>query len=435
MKLITINNKIKLLVFILIILISFYRSPYIFLNGRFIAEEANHHYLFALNNNFISNIFYYIELAGYYNIVPNIFTWIATIVSIENAPYVTVYSSFIIILILPYLSLFRASILFKTDTQKVMGSLILFLTPPFVVELWLNTLNSQIYLCLISILILFMFNLSNFQKKINNLLIFLGGFSGIYTCALLPFFIHKYIKDKNNYNFTNIIILTSSNIVQVGLIIYSKINNKLHSSVLSNEYDIEMLSNFIYNIIAKPFFGRDLTHIIWNNLSFFGKNYNLYILFFLSSILIFLLFNLKKILNIIKKDYVIIYLALIFITISSIVLLGSLNNQISGRYAAISGIIVILIVFYLSFKVENKLISKSLSILILLSLFTGIYEFRPKYKINLTNPDHNYLKQLDCLNCPEWKSEIKLWRKNGNYIIGLWPYPKKALILKIIKDE
>ena len=84
MKLITINNQIKLLVFILIILISFYRSPYIFLNGRFIAEEANHHYLFALNNNFISNVFYYIEFAGYYNIVPNILR-IATMVSIENA--------------------------------------------------------------------------------------------------------------------------------------------------------------------------------------------------------------------------------------------------------------------------------------------------------------------------------------------------------------
>ena len=77
-----------------------------------------------------------------------------------------------------------------------MGSLILFLSPPFIAEIWLNTLNSQIYLCLISILILFMINLSNFQKKFNNFLIFISGLSGIYTCALLPFFIHKYIKDK-----------------------------------------------------------------------------------------------------------------------------------------------------------------------------------------------------------------------------------------------
>tara|TARA_Y100000389_G_scaffold145964_1_gene144577 strand:+ start:670 stop:1977 length:1308 start_codon:yes stop_codon:yes gene_type:complete len=435
MKLIAINNKTKLIVFILIILISFYRSPYIFLNGRFIAEEANHHYLFALNNNFISNIFYYIELAGYYNILPNIFTWIATLVSIENAPYVTVYSSFIVILILPYLSLFRESILFKTCSQKVIGSLILFLSPPFVVELWLNTLNSQIYLCLISILILFMINLSDFQKKFNNFLIFISGFSGIYTCALIPFFIHKYIKDRNNYNFTNVIILASSNLVQMGIIIYSKINNKLHSSVLSNDYNMEMLSNFIYNIIAKPFLGRDLTHIIWNNFSFFGKNYNLYILFFLSSILMLLLFNLKKILTILRKDVVLTYLVLIFIIISSIILIGSLNNQVGGRYAAISGVIVILIVFYLSAKVKNILISKFLFVLIILSLLTGAYEFRPKYKVNLKNPDHNYLKQLDCLNCPEWKSEIKFWRNNENYRIGLWPYHKKTLILKIIKDE
>ena len=435
MKLITINNQIKLLVFILIILISFYRSPYIFLNGRFIAEAANHHYLFALNNNFISNVFYYIEFAGYYNIVPNIFTWIATMVSIENAPYVTVYSSFIIILILPYFTLFRESTLFETYSQKIIGSLILFLSPPFIAEIWLNTLNSQIYLCLISILILFMINLSNFQKKFNNFLIFISGLSGIYTCALLPFFIHKYIKDKNNYNFTNVIILISTNLVQMGIIIFSKINNKLHSSVLSNDYNIEMLSNFIYNIIAKPFLGRDLTHLIWNNFSFFGQNYNLYILFFLSSILIILLFNLKKIQIILRKDYVIIYLVLIFILISSIILLGSLHNQVGGRYAAISGVIVILIAFYLSTKVKNKFISNLLFILVILSLFTGTYEFRPKYKVNLKNPELNYLRHLDCLNCPEWKSEIKLWRKNENYIIGLWPYPNKTLTLKIIKDE
>ena len=103
------------------------------------------------------------------------------------------------------------------------------------------------------------------------------------------------------------------------------------------------------------------------------------------------------------------------------------NNQIGGRYAAIHGVIVILIVFYLSRKVENKFFSSFLSILLLFSLLSGIYEFRPKYKMNLKNPDRNYLKQLDCLNCPEWKSEVRIWRKNENYVIGLWPYPRKKL--------
>ena len=72
--------------------------------------------------------------------------------------------------------------------------------------------------------------------------------------------------------------MISTNLVQMGIIIFSKINNKLHSSVLSNDYNIEMLSNFIYNIIAKPFLGRDLTHLIWNNFSF-GKTI-IYIFYF-----------------------------------------------------------------------------------------------------------------------------------------------------------
>ena len=185
------NNKTKIIFFFLIILISFYRSPYIFLNGRFIGEEANHHFLFALNNNFFSNLIYYIELAGYYNFIPNFFTWIATFVPLENAPLVTVYGSFFIILLLPYLILFRESLLFKSKNQKIIGSFLLFLTPPFIAEIWLNSLNSQIYLCILSILILFMVNLNSIQKKINNLIILVSGFSGIYSFSLLPFFSYK----------------------------------------------------------------------------------------------------------------------------------------------------------------------------------------------------------------------------------------------------
>ena len=163
MKILRVNNNTKIIFFFLLILISFYRSPYIFFNGRFIGEEANHHFLFALNNNFFTNLFYYIEVAGYYNFIPNFFTWVATYVSLENAPLVTVYGSFLIILLLPYLILFRESLLFESTKQKIIGSLLLFLTPPFITEIWLNTLNSQIYLCISSILVLFMTNLNSIQ--------------------------------------------------------------------------------------------------------------------------------------------------------------------------------------------------------------------------------------------------------------------------------
>ena len=104
-----------------------------------------------------------------------------------------------------------------------------------------------------------------------------------------------------------------------------------------------------------------------------------------------------------------------------------MHNQIGGRYSTIPGVTLILIIFYSSFKIKSNFFSKLFSLLIIISLFTGAYEFRPKYKINLRNPDINYMKLLDCINCPEWKSEVKIWKNDKDYIIGLWPYPRKKL--------
>ena len=87
--------------------------------------------------------------------------------------------------------------------------------------------------------------------------------------------------------------------------------------------------------------------------------------------------------------------------------------------------VLILLVFNFYNEIKNKIFSYICLFLLSTSLITGIYEFRPKYKINLKNPDLNYLKHLDCLNCPEWKSEVKIWRDDKDYIIGLWPYPNK----------
>ncbi len=62
-----------------------------------------------------------------------------------------------------------------------------------------------------------------------------------------------------------------------------------------------------------------------------------------------------------------------------------------------------------------------------MALITGIYEFRPPIK----NVKHQYIKFLDCINCPTWSDEVKKWRKDKNYMIGIWPYPKKNFYMKV----
>ena len=426
MKLFSIHNYWKLAVFFSIFIISFWRSPFIFTNARFIGEEATHHFVFALEHSFVKNLLYYDDFAGYYNLIPNLLLGVASLIPIELAPYITVYGSFAFIILLPYFCLFRDSHLLDNDKKKLLSAYILFLSPPFVPEVWLNSLNTQIYLCLISILILFMKNLNRSKKTFNHILIFFAGFSGIYSCALLPFFVLRYLKNKQSYNLMNLIILLSANVVQLSLIINSKVNNILHSTVLKNDLNTDLLINYSYNILAKPFFARQFTHFVWDKISNITKDPVIIISFVLSISLLFLILNFNRLIKFFIKDKSLIVLIFIFLTISSVVLIGSLGNYVGGRYAVIPGSILILIFLHFTSNLKSKFIKNFSLVMVMSSLFFGIYEFRPP----VSNVSHQYIKFLDCIDCPVWKKEVQKWKLDKSYVIKIWPYPSKSLILK-----
>ena len=421
------NFKVEYSFLLIIILISFYRSPFIFLNGIFVGEEASQYFLFALNNSFLENISYYIPLAGYYNVIPNILTEIATYLPIEYAPMSTVYGSFIIFINLIVISLFCESHFLQTKNQKIILSLILLFSPPFVPEIWLNSLNSQIYLCLTSILILFI--KQNNNSYYFNFNIFLASLSGIYSCTLLPLFLLRYYYFKTRYDLTNLIIIMIGTIIQISIIIYSKFSNALLDSKLEFNLDINIITNFIYNCLAKPIIGRQFTHWLYENLNLLSLSPNsISIIILIIVFLIFILFlKNKEILKKVKKDYILLSLISIFVTISILILIGSVGTQMGGRYAVLPGCTFLLILFRLTnFSVNSK--TRILcSLLLSFSLISGIYEFRPPTK----NVKHQYIRYLDCINCPIWKEEIKKWKKDQNYMIGIWPYPRKNFYMKV----
>ena len=66
------------------------------------------------------------------------------------------------------------------------------------------------------------------------------------------------------------------------------------------------------------------------------------------------------------------------------------------------------------------------SSILIISIFSGINEFRPYDKKSSYG-----LKLLDCLNCPVWKNEIQKWKKDNSYEIQILPYPRKTMSLKI----
>ena len=421
-------ERYNIFIFVFVIIISYFRSPYIFKHGRFMAEEGSKHFANVWEHGFWAGLFYVEMEAGYFNFIANFLTAISSLIAIEFSPIITVYGSLFFVLLPIYFVLFRESKLFDNNKKKIIGSFLLFITPPFVPEIWVNSINTQIYLCIGSILILFMINLESFQKKINHVFIFVAGFSGVYTCCLLPLFATNFYIKKNFYNFLNFLILFIASCIQFFFVLQSKISNALPSTVLAADLDVNLMLNYIYNILLKPFFGRQIIHFMWENIISlflpFNYGYTLLSIFFI--ILIVLLFNYKKLIGFIIKDKVLLYLIFIFLIVSALVLVGAAGHYVGGRYAVIPGATLLLIVLHMMFKTKMQKIKIAFAVLISFSLISGMYEFRPPTK----NVKHQYLKYLDCINCPEWKNEIKKWKKDNQYIIGIWPYPRKRMKLK-----
>ena len=156
------------------------------------------------------------------NLIVNLLTELSTYVPLIYAPLVTVYGSFAIILIPLLLILFEDSYLFKNDKQKFIGGLIFFITYPNVPEIWVNSVNSQIYLFFISLLILYLKPSNEKNKIMAPSLLLLSGLSGIYTCILTPLYFLKYYYTKAKNDLINSIILIFCSFLQLSLIIYSK---------------------------------------------------------------------------------------------------------------------------------------------------------------------------------------------------------------------
>ena len=136
------------------------------------------------------------------------------------------------------------------------------------------------------------------------------------------------------------------------------------------------------------------------------------------------IFN-RKLTSKFKNDYILSSLTLIFILLSVVIFIGSVGTHLGGRYAALPGILFLLILFRLFTFSETKLMKFFFIFILGISLLSGIYEFRPPTK----NVKHQYIKFLDCVNCPIWSEEIKKWREDEKYVIGIWPYPQKQFLL------
>lgn len=183
---------------------------------------------------------------------------------------------------------------------------------------------------------------------------------------------------------------------------------------------VNFLNILIYNYLIKPIIGRELSYYFSDIFFvFLEKKYLLIFLFFFISSSIFFLIK-SGFLNFLKNDKIFKSLIGVYLSVMIVIFIGADNSTPTGRYAAIPGLLILVLIYYLSINFPRKYVKYALKFLVLVSILVGAYEFRPHSK---------YIKFLDCINCPNWKNEIYKWELNSKYAIKIWPYNQKNMLL------
>ena len=419
------KNKKELLFFIFLLLFFFYRSPYILLNGRFMAEEGSTFFAYAYNNNFLASIFFIDFKSGYINIWANISAIVANFFDLLHAPLVSNYLSLLPKVFIIYIVLYKKSLLLDRFKYKILFCLIVFVSPLNVPEIWLNSINSQIFFCILIFSILFLKNLKEEISYTYIILIIIGGLTGIYSNILVPLFYFKFVRYKTSQDKYNFIFISFTAITQFLVVIYSKLSNLLYEGKI-HSINIDLLLNYIYNIFFKTFLSGDLTKYLYNE---FLPNSKVIVILFFIIFLFFLFviyFLIKKNFNFNSENKFILFsLVYAFIAISFLVIIGGVGGYVGGRYASLPIFFFLTLILFL-YKFFYQLRIKYLFLtLLFISLVIGFYEFRP----SAINKRIEYNEFLDCIKCPDWSREIEKYNQNKNYKLKIWPYPTKTMSL------
>ena len=398
--------------------IIFLRYPGIILNPRFLAEEGSLFFREAYYSDgfSISSLFNNHEIVGYYNLMADFAAWVAaTFFSLPYAPYATLCISFLIQIIPLYMIVTSLSPLWNSPLKKTLGSLLVLLVPVSG-EVWLNTLGTQFYLGLISFLILLESGdmLSLWKKWFYRGLLLIGGFSGITSCLLTPFFFLKgVVRDRNRETLLHTALLTFTATLQL-LSLWHSSNTRLSNmgdpySLIANLVN----ANFVSTLLG-PAVAQHLSQIIFG----IYTNANDALPYLLISLLVgeaIFIYFLSKRTHDPWLSITTLGALLITIIISYIGMLTSKWQTVdpynAPRYFWLPNVILALAIFF-AIK-EQPSFSRTIrynifvAFCLLSILINGIlnYDMADQYK-----------------NLPSWKNEVNLWIQNDEKkTISLWP--------------
>gem|GEM_PF-3342311 len=332
-------------IFVFFIIMFIIRDIDLFINPRFWAEEGTIYFSDVYKYG-ISHLFNTHQ--GYFSIIPNFATYLATFVPLKFAPFVTTFIA-LIVQIIPLILIFKIKTpYFDTVNKKFIASLIILFSGN-TSEIWLKSITSQFHFVVILFLILLDTEYDKYVKT-KYALIFISGLSGVPANVLILVTLLNYFKSKNIIflKYSSILFITIA--IQLFYIIILK-------EQLNTRFDINIFKSLIYQFyyyFVYPFYYQ----------------FKLKILIVLQIPLIYIIFKYLK-----YKEYFMQFFIFSFV-MTYILVFGSIGGTGGGRYAYSTGVILLLGLLIASYDLSLTLkIRRIIKIYIFISIFIGIYNF------------------------------------------------------------
>lgn len=208
-----------------------WRAPNLFWWPRFHAEEGKYYFSYAFDHGVLETLVYVYNKAAYLNLITNIGVAGGAAVPLESAPLVTTLTAALVQVVVLLIILFGRSMVFDGLAKRACGCALVIFAPHIPAEVWLNTLQSQVFFGLITALIL-LENIENagwFRRYSYRGLLLLAGLSGPYSLFLQPVFALRAFAQRTRECFVQLGISTFALLTQIAIYLLTNKVNPLRS--------------------------------------------------------------------------------------------------------------------------------------------------------------------------------------------------------------
>jgi len=425
----------KIIVLMFCIFIMYIRTPLLFLQPRFWAEEGLTYFSYAFDHSWYKALL--TPHYSYYSLFDNIASMLAAnIVPLQYAPFVTTYLAFSLQLIPFALILWGNSSLWDNMYKKIIVVLIVLFTP-LSGEVYLNLLGSTFHFSLITFLILMedVGNITTVRKWSYRILLVFAGLTGPVSCFLTPLFMYKAWSNRTREHIVQAGILSICALVQLLVVLMFVHQNALPITRFKG-LDVSTLLSIIWvKTIVLPILGPKTAYTFFaeaaKRISRIG--YHEVLLFVL-----LIVFFKSLISRVAPQKQMMILSSFILLTVISTFaaddphktsFIMASNPIPGGRYFYVPNILIKILLFSgIPYALMEIIISphtplnktKELfgkvqpllcSLLLILSLYTGIIYYK----------DAIMIKPFVNNTWPKWTEEVSKWEQDRNYKLRIWP--------------